>query len=161
MKRLIILITAALAGGLCFNAQAELRCEKDWKEKIQSEKIAFLTMQMDITPQEAQTFWPVYNQIEKEKDAALLGVINTHKALAAAVQSSNTAAISKCLNEYLQAQDRFRDIESKAATQYKEVLPIEKVAKLYIAEEEFRRQHIRKLHERNKNGQGLEHQANK
>ena len=35
---------------------------EDWKEKIQSEKIAFLTTEIGLTPEEAQAFWPVYNQ---------------------------------------------------------------------------------------------------
>jgi hypothetical protein len=103
-------------------------------------------MEMDITPEEAQAFWPVYNQIEKEKDAALHEVINAHKALAAAVQSNNASQTEACLDNYLKAQDKFREIESKAGDEYRKALPVEKVAKLYIAEEKFRRQHIRRLH---------------
>lgn len=146
MKRIIILAIAALTSGICFAAQPHHDGEHDWKEKLQSEKIAFLTMEMDITPEEAQAFWPVYNQIEKEKDAALHEVINAHKALAAAVQSNNTSQTEACLDNYLKAQDKFREIESKAGDEYRKTLPVEKVAKLYIAEEKFRRQHIRRLH---------------
>lgn len=146
MKRIIILAIAALTSGICFAAQPHHDGEHDWKEKLQSEKIAFLTMEMDITPEEAQAFWPVYNQIEKEKDAALHEVINAHKALAAAVQSNNTSQTEACLDNYLKAQDKFREIESKAGEEYRKTLPVEKVAKLYIAEEKFRRQHIRRLH---------------
>ena len=147
MKRIIILAIAALAGSISATSQARQAWEQDWKEKLQSEKIAFLTMEMDITPQEAQAFWPVYNQIEKEKDAALQEVIKTHKALAAAVEGNNASQTATCLENYLKAQDKFREIESKAGDEYRKTLPVEKVAKLYIAEEKFRRQHIRKLHE--------------
>lgn len=147
MKKILILTIAALVSSICITSQARQAWEQDWKEKLQSEKIAFLTMEMDITPQEAQTFWPVYNQVEKEKDAALQEVIKTHKALNAAVESNNTAQIPACLDNYFQAQNKLRDIESKAGEEYKKALPVEKVAKLYIAEEKFRRQHIRKLHE--------------
>lgn len=146
MKRIIILAIAALTSGICFAAQPHHDGEHDWKEKLQSEKIAFLTMEMDITPEEAQAFWPVYNQIEKEKDAALHEVINAHKDLAAAVQSNNASQTEACLDNYLKAQDKFREIESKAGEEYRKTLPVEKVAKLYIAEEKFRRQHIRRLH---------------
>lgn len=145
MKKFFILTIAVL---LCSTtSQGRQAWENGWKEKLQSEKIAFLTMEMDITPQEAQIFWPVYNQIEKEKDAALQEVIKTHKALTTAVESNNTAQIPTCLDNYLQAQNKLRDIESKAGDAYKKTLPVEKAAKLYIAEEKFRRQHIRKLHE--------------
>ena len=39
-------------------------------ERIQAEKIAFITQELDLTPEEAQVFWPVYNQCWKEILAA-------------------------------------------------------------------------------------------
>ncbi|MBQ5517559.1 MAG: hypothetical protein IIT92_04060, partial [Bacteroidales bacterium] len=32
--------------------------KKDW-ERLQAEKIAFITQELDLTPEEAQVFWPV------------------------------------------------------------------------------------------------------
>lgn len=142
MKR--ILIIAALIAGFTITSQANTGCNKDWKEKMMSEKIAFLTVEMNITPEEAQVFWPVYNQIENEKDAALVEVIQSYKALNTAVEQNKD--VEKCLNAYLNAQEKLRETDDKAAEQYKKVLPVEKVAKLYVAEEKFRRQQIRKLH---------------
>ena len=142
MKR--ILIIAALIAGFTITSQANTGCNNDWKEKMMSEQIAFLTIEMNITPEEAQVFWPVYNQIENEKDAALVEVIQSYKALNAAVEQNKD--VEKCLNAYLNAQEKLRETDNKAAEQYKKVLPVEKVAKLYVAEEKFRRQHIRKLH---------------
>ena len=109
-----------------------------------SEKIAFLTMEMNITPEEAQAFWPVYNQVEQEKDAALEQVIKSYKALSAAVEQN--AKTEKLLEAYLEAQKNLRKVDNEAPEKYKAVLSAEKVAKLYVAEEKFRRQHIRKLH---------------
>jgi Spy/CpxP family protein refolding chaperone len=144
MKRLVIIAT--LMACLTMAADAHHKCKEDWKEKMMSEKIAFLTMEMDITPEEAQVFWPVYNQMEKKKDAALEQVIRSYKELNAAIEANNKNEIDKCLTAYLQAQETLREIESDTAEQYKAVLPVEKVAKLYVGEEKFRRQHIRKLH---------------
>jgi Spy/CpxP family protein refolding chaperone len=144
MKRLVIIAT--LMACLTMAADAHHKCKEDWKEKMMSEKIAFLTMEMDITPEEAQVFWPVYNQMEKKKDAALEQVIRSYKELNAAIEADNKNEIDKCLTAYLQAQETLREIESDTAEQYKAVLPVEKVAKLYVGEEKFRRQHIRKLH---------------
>ena len=101
MKRILAIITfAAIA---CTFANA--RHTDEWKEKMRSEKIAFLTMEMNITPEEAQVFWPVYNQVEQQKDAALGEVIQAYKALNAAVESNEN--VEKCLNAYLQAQINF------------------------------------------------------
>ena len=142
MRKVLIIATMLACFGI--SAQAHKGCGKDWKDKMNSEKIAFLTAEMDITPEEAQVFWPVYNQVEKEKDAAFEDVIKTYKALSAAVEQN--ADISKCLDAYLKAQEKMRETDNNAAEKFKAILPVEKVAKLYLGEEKFRRQHIRNLH---------------
>lgn len=142
MKRIFIITVLAICLGM--TADAHKRCDNDWKEKIMSEKIAFLTMEMNITPEEAQAFWPVYNQVEQEKDAALEQVIKSYKALSTAVEQN--AKTEKLLEAYLEAQKNLRKVDNEAPEKYKAVLSAEKVAKLYVAEEKFRRQHIRKLH---------------
>ena len=140
------LFTAAIAAFMIFTAtsSAQPKEKNNWHQKMQSEMIAFITAELELTPEEAQVFWPVYNQIENEKDAALVEVIQSYKALNAAVEQNKD--VEKCLNAYLNAQEKLRETDNKAAEQYKKVLPVEKVAKLYVAEEKFRRQHIRKLH---------------
>ena len=66
MRRLVTSMILALSFML---AGAENKCE--WKEKMMSERVAFLTMEMNLTPEEAQVFWPIYNQIHTEKDKAM------------------------------------------------------------------------------------------
>ena len=143
MKNIFLTIAALV----CFSmaSSANTGWENEWKERFKSEKIAFLTMEMNITPAEAQAFWPIYNEIEQKKDEALVQVIKTYKELNAAVESNDQKEIEKCLAAYLKAQETLNEVENSAAEKYKSVLPVEKVAKLYIGEEKFRRQNIRKL----------------
>ena len=130
-------------------AQAQPKFDDGWKERVQSEKIAFLTMELNITPEEAQTFWPVYNKVEKELDAARFEVIKAYKALADAVDAGTPAKeISSLLDKYLAAKANQDNLDNTVAQTYKGVLPVEKVAKLYVAEEKFRRQYITKLQKR-------------
>ena len=44
--------------------------EGDWKEKMRAERVAFLTTAMELTPAEAEKFWPVYNSMEAERRAS-------------------------------------------------------------------------------------------
>ena len=53
------------------SADAQPNPSGDWKEKMQSSKIAFLTMEIGLTPAEAQNFWPIYNTINDETDKAM------------------------------------------------------------------------------------------
>ena len=144
MKRLMI--SLILAATFIY-ADAGNRC--DWKEKMMSERIAFLTLEMNLTPEEAQVFWPVYNQINGEKDEAIHNVFKAYKALEEAIKAERSEKeISKLLDSYLSAKAAQSEFEKKADEQFRKVLPVSKVAKLYLGEEKFRRQHIRKLHEK-------------
>lgn len=146
MKRFIIL-SFFLSTLLFTSTNAGNNSQGDWKQRIMSGKIAFLTMELGITPKEAQAFWPVYNQVEQERDEAVRKVFQTFKEMEDAVAAGKSEKeVSKLLNNYLDALEKQGDIESKAAEKYAKVLPMEKVAKLYVGEEKFRRQQIRRLY---------------
>lgn len=143
--RKIMIIAVILVFGAA-SAFANNETKEDWKEKIQSEKIAFLTMEIGLTPQEAQVFWPVYNEINEEKDQAMYEVIKYYWEMSKAIEAGKSEKeIKALLDKYLEAQEKQRKIDEDAAEKYKKVLSTTKVAKLYIGEEKFRRQHIRKL----------------
>ena len=148
MKKIIYIVTASvLILTSAISAFAEERFQDNWKEKIMSEKIAFLTMEMGITPEEAQVFWPVYNQVDKERDEAIRRVFRSYKDVEDAVAAGKgEKELNKLLDEYLAALKAQGEVEQKAYKDYAKVLPTEKLAKLYVAEEKFRRHHIRKLH---------------
>lgn len=127
-------------------AHAAGNSQGDWKKKLMSEKVAFLTIEMGITPEEAQAFWPVYNQVSKERDEAMRSVFQSFKALEDAVSAGKPEKeISKLLNEYMKALEQQGKIESEAGAKYEKVLPVDKLAKLYVGEEKFRRQQVRRL----------------
>ncbi|UEG50472.1 hypothetical protein LK994_03150 [Ferruginibacter lapsinanis] len=40
--------------------------EKKQQDNIEALKVAFISKELDLTPEEAQKFWPIYNQYSKE-----------------------------------------------------------------------------------------------
>ena len=146
MKKFIIL-SFFLSSFLLTSAHAANDNQGDWKQRIMSEKIAFLTIEMGITPEEAQAFWPVYNQVDKERDEAMRKVFMAFKELEDAVsEKKSEKEISKLLAKYQDAIEQQGKVESEAGEKYEKVLPVEKLAKLYVGEEKFRRQQVRRLH---------------
>lgn len=146
MKKFII-FSLFLSSFMLTSANAANNSQGDWKQRIMSEKIAFLTIEMGITPAEAQAFWPVYNQVDKERDQAMREVFQSFKALEDAVSAGKSEKeISKLLDTYLDALEQQGKIESQASAKYEKVLSVEKLAKLYVGEEKFRRQQVRRLH---------------
>ncbi len=150
MKKIINTLTICML--VCITAgtaHAQQKSDDGWKERVMSEKIAFLTLELDITPEEAQTFWPVYNTVEKDLDQARREVMKSYKKLAEAIDAGKSPKeLSTLLDTYIQAKISQDELDNSAAATYKNVLSVEKVAKLYVAEEKFRRQYIHKLHKK-------------
>ena len=117
-----------------------------WKEKLQAEKIALLTSEMELTPEEAQVFWPVYNKLDAEKTEVMSASRKAYKALSMAVKDGkDDAEIGKLLEEYLAATAASAEYDAKCVSEYEKVLPARKVAKLVLAEERFRKMQFQRL----------------
>lgn len=139
-------ISAILITGACQSISAHNKCD-GWKEKMMSEKIAFFTVELNISPEEAQEFWAVYNSIDKERDNARAAVMTAHKAMSEALANGKSEKeISDLLDAYVAAKAKQDEVDINSTEILKTVLSVEKVAKLYVAEEKFRRQYIHKLH---------------
>lgn len=117
--------------------------EGDWKEKMRAERVAFLTTAMELTPAEAEKFWPVYNSMEAERGASFGKVMRAYKALSDGVAAGKTdKELEVLVNDYTTANKNSHSIEAKYTPQLIKILSVSKVAKLFVAEEEFRRQQI-------------------
>lgn len=128
-----------------FSIAAMAQPKGNWQERIKSEKIAFITAELDLTPEEAQVFWPVYNQIEKKKHESQQAVMTTYRALLEALNSETATdkEINKLLDDYLAAKLAQKNSGKDDVAEFRKVLSSRKTAKLYVAEEKFRRHHIR------------------
>ena len=117
--------------------------EGDWREKMRAERVAFLTTAMELTPAEAEKFWPLYNSMEAERRASFGKVMRAYKALSDGVAAGKTdKELEVLVNDYTTANKNSHSIEAKYTPQLVKVLSVSKVAKLLVAEEEFRRQQI-------------------
>ena len=147
MKKLfVICIMAALSiGALAQNEGPKgPKGPGNMNEKFQAEKVAFLTQKMDLTVEEAQVFWPVYNEYSKASEQA-------HKEMMAAVGKVHKCAeltdaeTEAAINELLAAQKKENDLMAQYTEQFKKVLPVKKVAAFFAAEDAFRKHLFRRF----------------
>jgi hypothetical protein len=151
MKRitLLIMFLTLIASGL----HAQDKGKNDWQDRWKAEKIAFLTDAIDLTSAEAEKFWPVYNKCESEKRSCFIAVMDAYKALEDAINAGkDESELHILLDKYIESQEYGKDIEKKYVEEYRKILSDKKVAKLYIAEESFRRQQIHRLHKNDNKG---------
>lgn len=143
MKRMLLILAVMILAVPTMEAQDR---KKDWNDRWKAEKIAYITDAMGLTSAEAEKFWPIYNKCESEKRNSFKIVIDAYKALEEALQAGKSDdEINDLLNKYIEVQNFGKDIDSKYVLEYRKILSGKKVAKLYIAEESFRRQQIHRL----------------
>ena len=117
-----------------------------WRERVRSEKVAFLTQEIDLTESEAQVFWPIYNEIQKAQREGFEAVQKAYSAMEKGVQEKKTGKeMEKLVHAYIDAKDKNDGIETKYMNKLLKALPAEKVARYYVAEEKFRHQQIGRL----------------
>lgn len=142
-------ITSILLFVFCIVA-AQTSLAQRRMQHIEALKVAYISQKLDLTPQEAQQFWPVYNQYEKEMQQ-LRQQRRQNQLNASQLNSANDAAATKSLNSELSFEENVVALRKKYKNEFSKVLPPRKVVLLYQAEKEFTNQLIRQLKERKEN----------
>lgn len=119
------------------------------REKLDAYKIAFFTKRLDLSPREAERFWPLYNDYQKKK-------VEIQQERAKLNRMLNLEGNEMSEEELIDAGDKLIELqvsETELAVnfhkQFKAVLPPQKVIKLYQSENQYRIQLLKQLQERN------------
>jgi len=146
MKKHISITFLLLTFSLISIAQNERPNRKEIREKIRTQKIAFITTKVGITGDEAQKFWPLYNEFEAEiKAVKRLQKENHRKARKIDEYPSEASKVSQNMLIYHQKE---LDIKKKYHTSFSEILPDVKVVKLYEAERKFKEKLLSEIQKR-------------
>lgn len=122
---------------------------KEIKDKIESQKIAFITQKLSLTSDEAKVFWPIYNEYQTKKEAIGKESMETNKALRqkGVDEMSNEEAETFVNNQMTHAQ-KMLDLKKEYLAKFKKAISIKKVAILQKAEREFQRELMNKVKDR-------------
>jgi hypothetical protein len=125
-------------------------------EKFSTYKIGFFTKKMNLTSQEAEKFWPVYNEYQKKKNS-----IQRDKIMLIRNFNQNESILSD--SQLTDMGDKLiKDIseESSLAVAFhnkiREILPPAKVIRYYQAENQYKIQLLKELQENRQRRGNLE-----
>lgn len=135
MKQLYI--TFCFIVFLCFPILAQ---DRGQFERIESAKIAFVSNRLDLSPQEAQEFFPIYNQYQRE-----MGDIIRKK------HSQDQGNRRQGSPNALDFDSDILACKKKYLEKFKAVIPAAKAVKFFDAERDFRDQLFKELENRNRN----------
>ena len=121
-------------------------------------KMSKASPERDLSPEEAQKFWPVYNQYDKEIDANRKEMHANHKALKSDAELSESEA-SAAIDKELASRQKELDIRKKYSAEFKKTLGAVKTLRLTQAEREFQKELIKRFRDhKEKRGEGHERQ---
>ncbi len=118
------------------------------KEEISAQKIAFFTQELNLTPQEAEKFWPVYNASWHARGKARKEIMRNLEKLNKALDENPPvpdAEIEALSDTYIKSFKKEGDLYISYFNDFKKVLPLRKAAKVFSAEEKFRVMLIKQL----------------
>ncbi|MCF6333064.1 MAG: hypothetical protein L3J11_07250 [Draconibacterium sp.] len=151
MKQIIFLITCniLLFSQLIVNAQKNSHEER--MAKYRTEKISFLTSNLELTPAEAEKFWPVYNQLDKQRWEAQKARRKMETKVSEAEESLSEKEVIKLTKDYAGSMQKEGILIAKYNDKFLEILPAKKVLKLYKTENDFRMYMMKKYRDQHRN----------
>jgi Spy/CpxP family protein refolding chaperone len=107
-------------------------------EQIRTERIAFFTEKIGLTVEEAQTFWPVYHEMDKKKTDFFEERAGIVRRFMNEQDKLSEKEISKLLDRMVAIQQQETEIAVTYDARFRKLLPESKVMKYYMAEFQFR-----------------------
>jgi hypothetical protein len=115
------------------------------REKLDAYRIAFFTKRLNLTPQEAEKFWPVYNEFQNKRNSIQMERVQLNRNV-------NQNELNMSEKDMAEAGDKLISLQMQEANlamdyhkKFKEILSPVKVLRLYQAENLYRLQLLNEL----------------
>lgn len=126
---------------IAFNSESQTNAKRD---KIDQLRVAFINSKVDLSNQETQQFWPLYNELNDKLDNLKKTYrINFIKNFNAEIISDKEAE-ALLTAEFILKQKEL-DLNKEYYEKYKKILPIKKIALIKMAENDFKKELIKTI----------------
>ena len=99
-------------------------------ERIQALKIAFITQRLQLTPAEAEKFWPVYREYDNEIKILM---------------------VNQKGHDVLETEEKLLNIRKRYKPNFEKILGTDRMNNVFNAEQDFRRVLIKRLKNKKQN----------
>ncbi len=136
MQKTILFFSFILCSCLSLGAQNE----GPSRQRIEAMKVGFITEKVGLSTEQAQVFWPFYNEYEEAKKA----IRKKYRPSRKIDQMSDAELETQMLNSFKQEQELL-DLKKVFFTKAKSVISIRQIALLRSAEQEFNREVLKRM----------------
>lgn len=153
MKTRILIIAMLL---ISLTGMAQRQFDPQTLELIKTKKIAFMTEQIGLTSQEAEKFWPVYNELDKQRFMLMDKKRELEEQSKTPKPGMKEADYRKLAIAIVAAHAEEGKLMEEYNLKLLNILPAEKVVKLYRAEGKFRAILMHEFRQRHDDRRGKE-----
>ena len=115
------------------------------KEKLKAHKIAFITERLQLTPAEAEKFWPVYNENEATVENLHKEFRKAHNFEPEDIDAMNDTEANAFIEDHLKNEQQMFEQRKTFIGKLKGVIPSKKILLLMEAEKDFRVEVVRRV----------------
>jgi hypothetical protein len=114
------------------------------KDKLNAQRVAYITNQLDLSEAESQKFWPVYNAYTAELEQLKSSLDIQFK------RDLSDKEAEDMLTSMLDGRAKEIEIQKRYVQKLKSAIPAKKIVMLYRAEREFKEKLISGIREKRK-----------
>lgn len=118
-------------------------------ERLQAMRVAFITNALQLTPEESQDFWPVYNEYEAEQRE-----IRKKYRPNRQMMLMNDEELEQHLENTLRMEEELLQLKRTYMNRMQDVIPIRKIAMLNQAENKFKEEILKQIRQRQETRRG-------
>jgi hypothetical protein len=118
----------------------------DAREKIEAARIALITERLGLTPEQAEKFWPIYNEYGQKRRDLSRDLQRARNQVD--INNMTEEQSQNLMNMSLDIRERQVQLEKQYAQRLTNVISSQQLLSLKKAEDDFRRMILRRLEER-------------
>ena len=112
---------------------------KEARQRIEAQRIGFITQKLNLTPEEATKFWPIYNEY---KDALRDMKDDMERPDLMSITDDEATAV---IERHLQQEQKRLELKKKLFSQLRNVISSRKIVLLQASEREFNRELLQRV----------------
>ncbi len=147
---LIFLITI---GFISFVNAQSAGLDVNKREKLEALKVGYLSEMLALTPEEAQTFWPLYNELEDKMRNIRKERRKNRKTARENFDQMSDKELTAAMEAELNFEQQELDLKREYNQKFSKVLPIRKIVQLHQAQDGFKRRLLKEAKEKRDQGQ--------
>ena len=125
---------------------------KEKQEKIKALKVAYITEQLELTADEAQKFWPIYNDYQEKqfdlRHEKMRSILN--KLEIGTIEKLSEKEASSLLDQMENIEENLFLLKKKFTKDLQGIVSDKKIMKLKKAEGDFNRHLLKQMREKRK-----------